>query len=216
MGQRKGLVRAVTECEVRGSGGEGEHAVLVAGRGVGIGWKDVSGKHGGVVGDGTSRSECMEGRVDRMGDGGGSSGAEGAVGVDCESRCAPGASRVASRGLLTEQAVASVEKPVEQALLFATAEDTVVGVGEWREGADSGGVSAVSPFAVEEVCARGCDGGRSRRGRTRLRSRACTISISTARNDRKDAPPMIATVVLLYTDGTSSAVVKRWQWKSAA
>ncbi|MBS1806117.1 MAG: family 78 glycoside hydrolase catalytic domain [Acidobacteria bacterium] len=108
-----------------------------------------------------------------------------------------------------------VDKPVKQAVLFATAEDAV---SAWVNG-EKALTAAVFPaykhlpwkkFVRADVTAQ------IAQGKNTLAIESVHYIDKYGEKDRKDAPPMIATIVLVYADGTSSAVVSDGKWKSAA
>jgi alpha-L-rhamnosidase len=110
--------------------------------------------------------------------------------------------------------VVNVDKPVKQVVLFATGEDTV---SAWVNGKQVLTAAAFPPyhhlpwkkFVRADVSAEVVQGEN-------------TIAIESVHyidkygeKERKNAPPMVATVVVLYADGTSSTVASDGQWKSA-
>ncbi|HTM17438.1 MAG TPA: family 78 glycoside hydrolase catalytic domain [Terracidiphilus sp.] len=113
------------------------------------------------------------------------------------------------------RAVLNVNKPVKQAVLFATAEDTV---SAWVDGEKVMTGAEFPPyhhlpwkkFVRADVTAQ------VTQGKNTIAVESVHYIDKYGEKDRKDAPPMIATVVLLYTDGTSSAVVSDVNWKSSA
>ena len=113
------------------------------------------------------------------------------------------------------RAVVNVNKPVKQAVLFATAEDTV---SAWVNGEKVMTGAEFPPyhhlpwkkFVRADVTAQ------VTQGKNTIAVESVHYIDKYGEKDRKDAPPMIATVVLLYTDGTSSAVVSDVNWKSSA
>jgi alpha-L-rhamnosidase len=127
----------------------------------------------------------------------------------------PGTAQPLSEQRFGYRASLRVEKPVERAILFATGEDTVAA---WVNGGQVMSVTAYPPyhhlpwkkFVRADVTAQVAPGQN-------------TIAIESVHyidkygeKRRKDAPPMIATVVVLYKDGTTSEVGSDGTWKSAA
>ncbi len=127
----------------------------------------------------------------------------------------PGSAEPSSEQRFGYRASLRVEKPVERAVLFATAEDTVAA---WVNGAKVMTVAAYPPyhhlpwkkFVRADVTAQVAAGQN-------------TIAIESVHyidkygeKRRKDAPPMIATVVVLYKDGTAAEFGSDGTWKSAA
>ena len=113
------------------------------------------------------------------------------------------------------RAVVNVDKPVKQALLFATAEDTV---SAWVNGDKVLTASAFPPYhhLPWKKYVRADVTGQVAQGKNTIAIESVHYIDKYGEKDRKDAPPMSATVVLLYADGTSSAVVSDGKWKSAA
>jgi alpha-L-rhamnosidase len=108
-----------------------------------------------------------------------------------------------------------IEKPVERAVLFATGEDTVAA---WVNGQAVLTAAPYPPyhhlpwkkFVRADVTAQVAQGPN-------------TIAVESVHyidkygeKNRKDAPPMIATVVLLYKDGTAAEFGSDGTWKSSA
>ena len=125
----------------------------------------------------------------------------------------PGGGMASSEQRFSYRTSVTVEKPVERAVLFATGEDSVAA---WVNGKQVMTAAEYPPyhhlpwrkFVRADVTARVAKGWN-------------TIALETVHyidkygeSERKDAPPMIATVVLLYKDGTA-AVGSDGTWKSA-
>jgi alpha-L-rhamnosidase len=110
--------------------------------------------------------------------------------------------------------VVNVDRPLKQVLLFATAEDTA---SAWVNGQQVLRPSAFPPyhhlpwkkFVRADVTAQVAQ------GKNTIAIESVHYIDKYGEKERTDAPPMIATVVLLYTDGTSSAIVSDANWKSA-
>ena len=113
------------------------------------------------------------------------------------------------------RAVVDVDKPVKQVVLFATAEDTV---SAWVNGEKAMTAAAFPPYhhLPWKKFVRADVTGQVTQGKNTIAIESVHYIDKYGEKDRKDAPPMIATVVLLYADGTSSAVVSDARWKSAA
>lgn len=111
--------------------------------------------------------------------------------------------------------VAEVDKPVKQAVLFATAEDTV---SAWVNGKQVLTAAAFPPYhhLPWKKFVRADVTGQVAQGKNTLAIESVHYIDRYGEKDRKDAPPMIATLVLLYDDGTSAAVVSNGEWKSSA
>ena len=124
----------------------------------------------------------------------------------------PGSAKPSSEQRFAYLTSFNIEKPVERALLFTTGEDTVWA---WVNGEQVMTANAYPPyhhlpwkkFVRADVTAQLV------RDRTQSRSSVCTISTSTARSKRKDAPPMMATLLLFYKDGTTATKVSDGTWK---
>ena len=108
-----------------------------------------------------------------------------------------------------------VDKPVKQAVLFATAEDTV---SAWVNGDKVLNAAAFPAYKhlPWKKFVRADVTGQIAQGKNTLAIESVHYIDKYGEKDRKDAPPMVATLVLLYADGTSSAVVSDQQWKSAS
>ena len=111
--------------------------------------------------------------------------------------------------------VVDVEKPVKQAVLFATAEDTV---SAWVNGEKVLTAAAFPAYhhLPWKKFVRADVTGQVAQGKNTIAIESVHYIDKYGEKDRKDAPPMIATLVLLYADGTSSAMVSDGNWKSAA
>lgn len=108
-----------------------------------------------------------------------------------------------------------VEKPVKQVVLFATAEDTVTA---WVNGKE---VLTAAPFPPYhhlpwKKFVRADVTGQVAQGKNTIAVESVHYIDKYGESKRTDAPPMIATLVVLYADGTSSTVVSNASWKSAA
>jgi len=110
--------------------------------------------------------------------------------------------------------VAEVDKPVKQAVLFATAEDTV---SAWVNGQQVLTPAVFPPYhhLPWKKFVRADVTGQVAQGKNTIAIESVHYIDKYGEKDRKDAPPMIATVVLLYADGTSATVASDGQWKSA-
>jgi alpha-L-rhamnosidase len=107
-----------------------------------------------------------------------------------------------------------VKKPVERAVLFVTAEDTVA---LWVNGRQMMTAAAYPPYhhlpwkkyvhtdVTEQVSA----------GQNTIAIESVHYIDKYGESKRKDAPPMMATLLLLYKDGTTGATGSDGTWKSA-
>jgi len=113
------------------------------------------------------------------------------------------------------RAVVNVEKPVKQAVLFATAEDTV---SAWVDGQQVLTAAAFPPYhhLPWKKFVRADVTKQISQGKNSVAIESVHYIDKYGEKDRKDSPPMIATVVLRYADGSSSVVASNGQWKSSA
>ena len=113
------------------------------------------------------------------------------------------------------RAIVDANKPVKQAVLFATAEDAV---SAWVNGEKVLTAAAFPPYhhLPWKKFVRADVTGQVAQGKNTIAIESVHYIDKYGEKDRKDVPPMIATVVLLYADGTSSAVVSDATWKSAS
>ena len=126
----------------------------------------------------------------------------------------PGSAKPNSEQRFAYRTAVKVDKPVERAVLFATAEDTV---DAWVNGQQVLKAAAFPPyhhlpwkkFVRADVTAQIAE------GRNTLAIESVHYIDKYGESKRKDAPPMIATVVLLYKDGTMASVGSDGTWKSA-
>jgi alpha-L-rhamnosidase len=111
--------------------------------------------------------------------------------------------------------VVNVDKPVKQAVLFATGEDTV---SAWVNGEKVMTAAAFPPYhhLPWKKFVRADVTGQVVQGKNAIAIESVHYIDKYGEKERKDAPPMIATVVVLYADGSSSAVVSDANWKSWA
>ena len=111
--------------------------------------------------------------------------------------------------------VVDVDKPVKQVVLFATAEDTA---SAWVNGQLVLMAAAYPPYhhLPWKKFVRADVTGQVAQGRNTIAVESVHYVDKYGESKRVDAPPMIATLVLLYADGTSSVVASDSRWKSAA
>ena len=115
----------------------------------------------------------------------------------------PGSGKPSSEQKFAYRTTLKVEKPVRQAILFATAEDTA---SAWVNGQPVLIAAPYPPyhhlpwkkFVRADVTAQLADGQNS------IAIESVHYIDKYGESRRKDAPPMIATVVLLYKDGTTA------------
>ena len=111
--------------------------------------------------------------------------------------------------------VVNVDEPVKQVVLFATGEDTV---SAWVNGKQVLTAAAFPPYhhLPWKKFVRADVTGQVVQGKNTIGIESVHYIDKYGEKERKDAPPMIATVVVLYADETSSTVASDGQWKSAA
>jgi alpha-L-rhamnosidase len=126
----------------------------------------------------------------------------------------PGTGKKNSEQVLGYRKTLSIDKPLEKAILFATGEDTI---SVW---VNSNPVMTAEPYPASHHL------GWQKFGRADvtkvLAEGQNTIAIRSihyidkyGEAKRKDAPPMMATLLLFYKDGTTGTVVSDGTWKSA-
>jgi alpha-L-rhamnosidase len=125
----------------------------------------------------------------------------------------PGTARPSSEQRFAYRTTVTVEKPVEHALLFATAEDTV---SAWVNGEPVMAAAGFPPFhhLPWKKFVRADVTGQVAEGKNTIAIESVHYVDKEGEKRQKDAPPMIATVVLLYKDGTTAAVVSDGTWKT--
>ncbi|WP_109484333.1 alpha-L-rhamnosidase [Occallatibacter savannae] len=108
-----------------------------------------------------------------------------------------------------------VDRPVKQVVLFATAEDTV---SAWVNGQKVLTAAAFPPYhhLPWKKFVRADVTGQVAQGKNTIAIESVHYIDKYGESRRSDAPPMIATVVVLYADGTSSTTVSDANWKTAA
>jgi alpha-L-rhamnosidase len=127
----------------------------------------------------------------------------------------PGSAKPSSEQRFGYRSALTIEKPVQEAILFATAEDTVA---TWVNGQQVLTAAAYPPyhhlpwkkFVRTDVTTQMTN------GRNSIAIENVHYIDKYGEKRRKDAPPMIATVVLLYKDGTTAEFGTDGTWKSAA
>ncbi len=109
----------------------------------------------------------------------------------------------------------TVGKPVERAVLFATGEDTVAA---WVNGERVMTAAAYPPYhhLPWKKFVRADVTPQVAKGRNTIAIESVHYIDKYGEAKRKDAPPMIATVVVLYKDGTTAEFGSDGTWKSAA
>jgi alpha-L-rhamnosidase len=125
----------------------------------------------------------------------------------------PGSGTPSSEQKLAYRTTVTVEKPVQQALLFATAEDTV---SVWVNGEKVLNAAPYPPYhhLPWKKFVRADVTGQMTEGRNSIAIESVHYIDKYGESKRKDAPPMIATVVLLYKDGTEAEIGSDGRWKS--
>jgi alpha-L-rhamnosidase len=126
----------------------------------------------------------------------------------------PGTGKKNSEQVFGYRKTLSIDKPLEKAILFATGEDTI---SAW---VNSNPVMTAEPYPashhlgwqkferadVTKVLAE---------GQNTIAIRSIHYIDKYGEAKRKDAPPMMATLLLFYKDGTTETVVSDGTWKSA-
>jgi alpha-L-rhamnosidase len=126
----------------------------------------------------------------------------------------PGTGKPNSEQILAYRKDLSIDKSLERAILFATGEDTV---SVWVNGKS---VITAEPYPAShhlgwqkferaDVTAQVAEGPNT------IAIRCIHYIDKYGEEKRKDAPPMMATLLLFYKDGTTAAVVSDDTWKSA-
>ena len=126
----------------------------------------------------------------------------------------PGNAKKNSEQIYAYRTSFNIERPVDRAILFATGEDTV---GAWVNGEQ---VMTAAPYPAYhqmpwEKFVRGDVTGQVAHGRNTIAIRCMHYIGKYGEKKRKDAPPMMATLLLFYKDGTTAAKVSDRTWKSA-
>ena len=126
----------------------------------------------------------------------------------------PGTAKPNSEQIFGYRTTVNVDKPVEHALLFATGEDTI---SAWVNGEQV--MTAERYPAYHQMpwqkFVRADVTGQVAQGRNTIAIRCMHYVGKYGEKKRKDAPPMTATLLLFYKDGTTSSVVSDESWKSA-
>lgn len=126
----------------------------------------------------------------------------------------PGSAKPNSEQVFAYRQTLSIDKPVERALLFATGEDTVFA---WMNGEQ---VMNGAPYPAYhqmpwQKFVRADVTGEVEQGRNTVAIKCLHYIGKYGEKKRKDAPPMMATLLLFYKDGSAAAVVSDSTWKSA-
>jgi alpha-L-rhamnosidase len=126
----------------------------------------------------------------------------------------PGSAKKNSEQIFGYRTHFSVERPVERAILFATGEDTI---STWMNGEQ---VMEAAPYPAYhqmpwQKFLRADVTGQLVQGRNTIAIRCLHYIGKYGEKHRKDAPPMMTTLLLFYKDGTTSTEVSDGSWKSA-
>ena len=108
----------------------------------------------------------------------------------------------------------SIERPVQRAILFVAGEDTV---SAWVNGEH---VMTAAPYPAYhqmpwEKFVRADVTGQVAQGRNTIAIRCIHYIGKYGEKKRKDAPPMIATLLLFYADGTTASEESDGSWKAS-
>ena len=126
----------------------------------------------------------------------------------------PGTAKKNSEQIYAYRTKFEIERPVERALLFATGEDSI---SAWVNGAP---VMSAAPYPTWhqmpwQKFVRTDVTAQVAQGKNTIAIRSIHYVGKYGEDKRKDAPPMMATLLLFYKDGTTSAEVSDGNWKSA-
>ncbi len=126
----------------------------------------------------------------------------------------PGTARANGEQIFAYRQTLSIDKPVERALLFATGEDTVF---VWVNGKQvmTGAAYPAYHQMPWQKFVRADVTGLVEQGRNTVAIKCLHYIGKYGEKKRKDAPPMMATLLLFYKDGSTTAVVSDGTWKSA-
>ncbi|MGA8086494.1 MAG: family 78 glycoside hydrolase catalytic domain [Terracidiphilus sp.] len=127
---------------------------------------------------------------------------------------APGSGKPSSEQKFAYRTGLKIDKPVQQAILFATAEDTV---SAWVNGQRVLNAAPFPPYhhLPWKKFVRADVTERVQEGQNSIAIESVHYIDKYGESKRKDAPPMIATVVLLYKDGRAAEFGSDGTWKSA-
>ncbi|HEY2472279.1 MAG TPA: family 78 glycoside hydrolase catalytic domain [Terracidiphilus sp.] len=126
----------------------------------------------------------------------------------------PGKGKKNSEQIFAYRLSFNIERPVERVLLFATGEDTVWA---WVNGKQ---VMTASEYPAYhqmpwQKFVRADVTGQAAQGRNTIAIKCVHYIGKYGEKKRKDAPPMMATFLVFYKDGTTATVVSDGTWKSA-
>jgi len=126
----------------------------------------------------------------------------------------PGTAKPNSEQVFGYRTRFNIERPVERAILFATAEDTVWA---WMNGQRVMTAAAYPAYhhLPWQKFVRTDVTGQVAQGPNTLAIKCLHYIDKYGEKDRKDAPPMMATLLLFYKDGTTEAKVSDGNWKSS-
>ena len=126
----------------------------------------------------------------------------------------PGTAEPNSEQKFAYRAIVSVVKPLERAVLFATGEDTV---SAWVNGSQVLTAAAYPPYhhLPWKKFVRTDVTGAVAEGKNAIAIESIHYIDKYGEQKRADSPPIIATLVLLYKDGTTDTVVSDATWKCA-
>jgi alpha-L-rhamnosidase len=126
----------------------------------------------------------------------------------------PGSAKPNSEQIFAYRTSFNLEKPLERALLFATGENTVWA---WVNGEQV--MTAAEYPAYHQLpwqkFVRTDVTGQVAQGRNTIAIKCVHYIGKYGEKKRKDAPPMMATLLLFYKDGTTAVEVSDGTWKSA-
>ena len=126
----------------------------------------------------------------------------------------PGSAKPNSEQIFAYLTSFNIDQPVERALLFATGEDTVWA---WVNGEQVMTANAYPAYhhLPWQKFVRTDVTGQLAQGRNTIAFKCLHYIDKYGESKRKDAPPMMATLLLFYKDGTTATKVSDGTWKSA-
>lgn len=126
----------------------------------------------------------------------------------------PGTAKKNSEQILAYRTSFNIERPVERAILFATGEDSV---SAWVNSEPVMRAAAYPAYhqLPWQKFVRTDVTGHVAQGRNTIAVKSLHYVGKYGEDERKDAPPMMATLLLFYKDGTTSAEVSDGSWRTA-
>ena len=125
----------------------------------------------------------------------------------------PGTGKANSEQIYAYRGSFSIERPVERAVLFATGEDTVWAWVNSEQVMTAAAYPDYHHLPWQEFVHADVTG-QVAQGRNTIAIKCVHYIGKYAEKKRKDAPPMMATLLLFYKDGTTGTEVSDGTWKS--